>query len=156
MPESPALLPAPGPSSSSPALLPAFLQPLLPAFLQPLLPALPSTSGQGCSHCPVMQRPQGPGWHWPLIPSFLPQAFEKYLRPAERTGVVLAAIEILGRSSPLDKKAPMEFLEVTMKSPRLWLVDVSGLWLDYPALEPCQVCACLSPKARSGRLQKPP
>ncbi|KAL2300909.1 hypothetical protein Nmel_011461, partial [Mimus melanotis] len=52
------------------------------------------------------------------------QAFGRYLRPAERTGVVLVAIEILGRSSLLDKKAAMEFLEVAMKSPELWLMDV--------------------------------
>ncbi|KAL2296183.1 hypothetical protein Nmel_013010, partial [Mimus melanotis] len=52
------------------------------------------------------------------------QAFGRYLRLAERTGIVLVAIEILGRSSLLDKKAPMEFLEVAMKSPELWLMDV--------------------------------
>ncbi|XP_023790779.1 uncharacterized protein LOC111934852 [Cyanistes caeruleus] len=52
------------------------------------------------------------------------QAFEKYLRPAERTGVVLVAIEILGRSSLQEKQAPMEFLEVAMKFPELWLMDV--------------------------------
>ncbi|KAL2296185.1 hypothetical protein Nmel_018479 [Mimus melanotis] len=39
-------------------------------------------------------------------------AFGRYLRLAQRTGVVLVAIEILGHSSLLDKKAPMEFLEV--------------------------------------------
>ncbi|XP_056366088.1 uncharacterized protein LOC130262716 isoform X2 [Oenanthe melanoleuca] len=52
------------------------------------------------------------------------QAFGRYLRPAERTGIVLAAIEILGRSSLLDKNAPMEFLEEAMESPELWLMDV--------------------------------
>lgn len=153
MSESPALLPALGPSSSSPA---QGLWALLPAFLWPLLPALPGTSAQGCLHCPAKRRPRGTAWHWPLINSFLPQAFGRYLRSAERTGVVLAAIEILGRSSLLDKKGPVEFLEMAMKSPKQWLTDVSGLWLGCPGLEPCQVPASLPPKARCVRLLRPP
>ncbi|XP_053824418.1 uncharacterized protein LOC128802193 isoform X2 [Vidua chalybeata] len=52
------------------------------------------------------------------------EAFGRYLRPAERTGVVLEAIEILGRSAFLNKKPPMEFLEEAMKSPEMWLMDV--------------------------------
>ncbi|XP_033367676.1 uncharacterized protein LOC107199418, partial [Parus major] len=56
--------------------------------------------------------------------SWTVQAFGRYLRPAERTDIILTAIEILGRSSLLDKRVPMEFLEVAMKSPELWLVDV--------------------------------
>ncbi|RMB97171.1 hypothetical protein DUI87_26332 [Hirundo rustica rustica] len=144
MSESPALLPVPGPSSSSPA---QGLWALLPAFLQPLPPALPSTCGQGCSHCPVKQHPRGTGWRWPLIPPFLPQAFGRYLRRAERTGIVLTTIEILGCSSLLDEQVPVEFLEVAMKSPGLWLMDGSGLWLP---LSPVRFLPPFLPKPVAG------
>nr|XP_041568865.1 uncharacterized protein LOC121468800 [Taeniopygia guttata] len=52
------------------------------------------------------------------------QALGRYLRPAERTGVVLAAIELLGRTAVLGEKPPMEFLEEAMKYPEVWLMDV--------------------------------
>ncbi|XP_063276262.1 uncharacterized protein LOC134562686 [Prinia subflava] len=87
------------------------------------------------------------------------QAFGRFLRPAERTGVVLAAIEILGRSSLLDKKAPVEFLEVAMKPLELWLMDhlkkseaipiavkvVHSLWRLFDVEEECvqESCICL-------------
>ncbi|XP_017595573.1 PREDICTED: uncharacterized protein LOC108448123, partial [Corvus brachyrhynchos] len=87
-------------------------------------------SEQKCATPPVV-RAQLPAYWESEITSLLRkpsarrvQAFGRYLRPAERTGVVLVAIEILGRSSLLDKKAPKEFLEVAMESPQLWLMDV--------------------------------
>lgn len=90
----------------------------------------------------------GAGWHWPLLPSFPPQAFGRYLGPDERTGVVLEAIEILGRSNLMNKDGPREFLEEAMNSPEMWLTDVSDLWWDCFALEPCQVPASIPPSQR--------
>ncbi|CAN8177316.1 unnamed protein product [Coccothraustes coccothraustes] len=52
------------------------------------------------------------------------QAFGRYLRPAERTDIVLEAIETLAGSSLLGKHGPMEFLEEAMDSPEMWLADV--------------------------------
>ncbi|XP_041877965.1 uncharacterized protein LOC121661569 isoform X2 [Corvus kubaryi] len=87
-------------------------------------------SEQKCATPPAV-RAQLPAYWQSEITSLLDtpstwrvQAFGRYLRPAERTGIVLAAIEILGCSSLLDKKVPMEFLEVAMESPQLWLMDV--------------------------------
>ncbi|XP_048145879.1 uncharacterized protein LOC125318955 [Corvus hawaiiensis] len=87
-------------------------------------------SEQKCATPPAV-RAQLPAYWQSEITSLLDtpstwrvQAFGRYLRPAERTGIVLAAIEILGCSSLLDKKVPMEFLEVAMEFPELWLMDV--------------------------------
>ncbi|XP_031950581.1 uncharacterized protein LOC116437131 [Corvus moneduloides] len=87
-------------------------------------------SEQKCATPPAV-RAQLPAYWQSEITSLLDtpstwrvQAFGRYLRPAERTGIVLVAIEILGRSSLLDKKAPKEFLEVAMEFPELWLMDV--------------------------------
>ncbi|RMB97588.1 hypothetical protein DUI87_25952 [Hirundo rustica rustica] len=75
------------------------------------------------------------------------QAFGRYLRRAERTGIVLTTIEILGCSSLLDKQVPVEFLEVAMKSPGLWLMDGSGLWLP---LSPVRFLPPFLPKPVAG------
>ncbi|XP_048145893.1 uncharacterized protein LOC125318968 isoform X2 [Corvus hawaiiensis] len=87
-------------------------------------------SEQKCATPPAV-RAQLPAYWQSEITSLLDtpstwrvQAFGRYLRPAERTGIVLVAIKILGRSSLLDKKAPKEFLEVAMEFPELWLMDV--------------------------------
>jgi len=34
-------------------------------------------------------------------------------------------------------------LDKAMKDPASWLMDVSVLWLDCPALHPCQALFCL-------------
>ncbi|XP_077645986.1 uncharacterized protein LOC110483345 [Lonchura striata] len=52
------------------------------------------------------------------------QALGRYLRPAERTEVVLAALEILGHATFQNNEPPMEFLEEVMESPEVWLTDV--------------------------------
>ncbi|KAM6996763.1 uncharacterized protein RBU47_013161 [Passerculus sandwichensis] len=52
------------------------------------------------------------------------EAFGRYLGPDERMGVVLEAIEILGRSNLKNKDGPVEFLEEVMNSPEMWLMDV--------------------------------
>ena len=48
------------------------------------------------------------------------------------------AIEAMRDSSIYEKEAASNTLDGIMRDPDFWLADVSGLWLDCPALEPCQ------------------
>ena len=48
------------------------------------------------------------------------------------------AIEAMRDSSVFDKEAARNMLDLVMRNPDFWLADVSGLWLDGPALEPWQ------------------
>lgn len=73
-----------------------------------------------------------------LLPSFLAQPFERYLTPCERTHIILAAMEVMTETSVFDKTVAKHILKVAMGDPDFWLTDVSGLWLDCPALQPCQ------------------
>ncbi|XP_074390086.1 uncharacterized protein LOC141727708 [Zonotrichia albicollis] len=52
------------------------------------------------------------------------EAFGRYLGPDERMGVVLEAIEILGRFNIKNKDGPVAFLEEVMNTPEMWLMDV--------------------------------
>jgi len=51
---------------------------------------------------------------------------------------VLVVIEAMRDSSIFDQEAATDMLEVVMEDPDFWLVDVSGLWLRCPALQPWQ------------------
>ncbi|RMB98179.1 hypothetical protein DUI87_25081 [Hirundo rustica rustica] len=98
--------------------------------LNSLCSLLTFLSKQKCATQPEVQAELPAYWESEIISllnvpsSWRVQAFGKYLRRAERTGIVLTTFEILGRSSLLDKQVPMEFLEVAMKSPGLWLMDM--------------------------------
>ncbi|XP_031985146.1 uncharacterized protein LOC116453612 isoform X2 [Corvus moneduloides] len=52
------------------------------------------------------------------------QAFGRYLRSSERTDVILEAIGALRDDSILDKEVPSSMLDVAMRDPDSWLMDV--------------------------------
>ena len=133
----PSLPPSPGGPLFSPSPMQS-PQPLLPALLRALPPALPGISRRGCSRCPAEQHPRGTRCDVSLLPSSLPQDFAAFLRPSERTDIVLVAIEAMRDSSFFDKEAAGKMLDLVMRNPDFWLADVSGLWLDCPTLQPCQ------------------
>ncbi|KFQ93902.1 Maestro heat-like repeat-containing protein family member 7, partial [Nipponia nippon] len=58
------------------------------------------------------------------LPSFFPQKFAEYLRPSERTDIVLVAVEALGDSGIFDKEVARNVLHVVMRHPDFWLADV--------------------------------
>lgn len=103
---------------------------MLPAFLQALLPSI---SLQSCSPCSTKKR------HWNAqcgissLPCFHPQVFGGYLRPAERTDVILTAIEAMVDSSIYDKEAACSVMAVAMEDHAFWMPEVSNLWaLPHP------------------------
>ena len=49
---------------------------------------------------------------------------------------MLVVIEAMRDSSIFDQQAATNMLEVVKEDPDFWLVDVSGLWLSFPALQP--------------------
>ena len=85
-----------------------------------------------------------------LLSSFLPQPFEKYLTRSERTHIVLAALEQKEAMDAEDREKLMRNFFISRErwmiiksilwairdKPCLFLTDVSGLWLDCPALQP--------------------
>ena len=55
------------------------------------------------------------------------------------------AIEAMTDSSIYDKEEASSILHVAMREPASWLVEVSGLWLPCPGLEPFSRCSSLPP-----------
>ncbi|XP_064557361.1 uncharacterized protein LOC135441746 [Zonotrichia leucophrys gambelii] len=55
------------------------------------------------------------------------EAFGRYLGPDERMGVVLEAIEILGRFDITNKDGPVAFLEEVKNTPEMWLMDAKKM-----------------------------
>lgn len=60
------------------------------------------------------------------VPSSL-QNFGQYLRPSQRTDVILMVIEALRDSSIYDKQEASSVLDMAIQDPASWLTDVSGL-----------------------------
>lgn len=56
------------------------------------------------------------------------QAFGGYLRPAERTDVLLTALEAMADSSIYDKEAACSVMAVAMEDHAFWIPDVSTFW----------------------------
>ncbi|KAK4805598.1 LOW QUALITY PROTEIN: hypothetical protein QYF61_016448 [Mycteria americana] len=64
--------------------------------------------------------------------------FGEYLQPSQMTDVLLVAIQALTADDIYDRQMGSNVLEMSMRDPPSWLTDVSALWLDCPAREPCQ------------------
>lgn len=58
--------------------------------------------------------------------------------PSERTYIILAAMEVMTETTVFDKMVGEHILEVAMGDLDFWLTDVTGLWMDCPAFQPCQ------------------
>ena len=54
------------------------------------------------------------------------------------TDILLVAIEALTADDIYDRQMGSNVLDMAMSDPASWLMDVSALWLDCPAHEPCQ------------------
>lgn len=68
-------------------------------------------------------------------------------------------MEVMTETTVFDKMVAQHILEVAMRDPDFWLMDVSGLWVDCPAFQPCQAlffCPSLPPKPRCLQCLKPP
>lgn len=48
------------------------------------------------------------------------------------------AIEALTADDAYDRQMGSDVLDTAVRDPASWLTDVSALWLDHPAFEPCQ------------------
>ncbi|XP_074932071.1 maestro heat-like repeat-containing protein family member 1 [Phalacrocorax aristotelis] len=59
--------------------------------------------------------------------STLIMAGKNYLRPSEKTGIVLTAIEAMRHSSTYDKQVARAVLNRTMRDPASWLTDVPSI-----------------------------
>ncbi|XP_071430641.1 uncharacterized protein [Pithys albifrons albifrons] len=64
--------------------------------------------------------------HVPSAGAFT-EAFGKYLTPAGRRDVILAAIEAVRFCKEEDKRVARDILEVAMRSPEQWLTDVPAI-----------------------------
>ncbi|KAK4805978.1 hypothetical protein QYF61_006955 [Mycteria americana] len=64
--------------------------------------------------------------------------FGEYLQPSQMTDVLLVAIQALTADDIYDRQMGSNVLDMAMRDPPSWLTDVSALWLDCPAREPCQ------------------
>lgn len=54
------------------------------------------------------------------------------------TDILLVAIQALTADDIYDRQMGSSVLAMAMREPASWLTDVSALWLDCPAHEPCQ------------------
>eukprot|EP00075_Anas_platyrhynchos_P014458 XP_027303711.1 uncharacterized protein LOC113841222 isoform X3 [Anas platyrhynchos] len=66
------------------------------------------------------------------------EPFGKYLQPSQRTAIILKTLDIMSSySTEDDEHFGAEFMvDIAVEDPATWLMDVSSLWLDCPALEP--------------------
>ncbi|KAK4805597.1 hypothetical protein QYF61_016447 [Mycteria americana] len=71
-------------------------------------------------------------------PSSTIRVFGEYLQPSQMTDVLLVAIQALTADDIYDRQMGSNVLDMAMRDPPSWLTDVSALWLDCPAREPCQ------------------
>ncbi|KAF4790939.1 bone morphogenetic protein 6 [Turdus rufiventris] len=53
--------------------------------------------------------------------------FERYLTPSERTHIILAAMEVMTETTVFDKMVAQHILEVAMRDPDFWLIDVQKI-----------------------------
>ncbi|XP_061326311.1 uncharacterized protein LOC133277970 [Pezoporus flaviventris] len=110
--------------------------PLLRNDCSPCCQLSRGSSRQSCSHCPAEQHYQGTQCNTSSPPSSFLQAFEEYLHPADKTVIILRAIQAMRDSCVCDKEELISVLNVAMTEPASWLTEVSSLWLPCPPVLP--------------------
>ncbi|XP_061326711.1 uncharacterized protein LOC133278198 [Pezoporus flaviventris] len=98
--------------------------PLLRNDCSPCCQLSRGSSRQSCSHCPAEQHYQGTQCNTSSPPSSFLQAFEEYLHPADKTVIILRAIQATRDSCVCDKEELISVLNVAMTEPASWLTEV--------------------------------